>query len=83
MLPSVVPVAANDVTVEVSGSGRLIALGNGDPTDVESLQDSHQKLWHGKGLAVIRSDGTAGPITCKATVEGIPTAQLTLDAVEP
>ncbi|MFZ0428327.1 MAG: glycoside hydrolase family 2 TIM barrel-domain containing protein [Acidobacteriota bacterium] len=79
----VVPVAANDVTVEVSGSGRLIALGNGDPTDVESLQDSHQKLWHGTGLAVIRSDGTAGPITCKATVEGIPTAQLTLNAVEP
>lgn len=77
-----VPVAANEVTLEVSGAGTLIALGNGDPTDVESLEDSHHKLWHGEALAVIRSDGTAGSITCRATVEGLPPTEVTLNAVD-
>lgn len=78
-----VPVASNEVTIEVSGAGKLIALGNGDPTDVQSLKDGHHKLWHGNALAVIRSSGTPGAISCKATVEGLPPAELSLTAVEP
>lgn len=78
-----VPVAADEVTLEVSGAGELIALGNGDPTDVDSLQNDRHKLWHGRALAVIRSSGQPGSITCQAAAKGLKSAEITLNTVEP
>ncbi|MEJ2078694.1 MAG: glycoside hydrolase family 2 TIM barrel-domain containing protein [Acidobacteriota bacterium] len=78
-----VPIAANEITLSISGTGELIALGNGDPTDVDSLQNSRHKLWHGRALAVIRSTGQPGSIICQAAATGLKSAELTLNAVEP
>ncbi len=77
-----VPVSSDQITLNVSGAGTLIALGNGDPTDVDSLQDNRHKLWHGHALAVIRSAGESGAITCQATAQGLKSGEVTFHAVE-
>ena len=57
-----VPTSADEVSVEVSGPGHLIALGNADIKDEDSYYDSRHRLWNGRALAVIRSDRKAGDI---------------------
>ncbi len=69
-----IPIDASEVTVDISGPGRLAAFGTGDPTDVTSVQDSGQRLWHGRALAVIRSTGQPGTISLTAKAAGLPAA---------
>jgi beta-galactosidase len=77
-----IPVETSDVTVEVTGPGQLVALGSGDPTDVTSVQDSRQKLWQGRALAIIRSSGEAGAITVTAQTTGVPAGKCVITAVD-
>jgi len=77
-----IPVEASAVTVDVSGPGQLVAFGNGDPKDVTSVQDSQQKLWQGRALAIVRSSGKAGAITVTAKTAGAPTAKCVITAVD-
>jgi len=79
---NVVPIDTTEIRAEVSGPGELIAFGNGDPTDVGSVQDASQKLWRGRALAVIRSTGKPGTITVKAKAEGLAAGQVTVQALE-
>ena len=43
----VVPITDNEVTFRVSGEGRLIGVGNGDPTDHESDKGTSRKAFCG------------------------------------
>jgi len=70
-----IPIETRDVEVEVAGPGRLVAFGNGDPTDTRSVQDARQRLWRGRALAVIRSNGEAGTLTITARAATLPPAQ--------
>ncbi len=78
-----IPVEASAVTVEVSGPGQLVALGSGDPKDVTSVQDSQQRLWQGRALAIVRSSGKAGEITITAKSAGVPLARCVVKAMGP
>ena len=73
--------ANNRVRVKVQGAGRLVGLDNGDPTDYDSWQGDSRRLFSGKLLAMIASDGTAGPVTVTVTSQGLPAATLTLTAL--
>jgi len=73
-----VPVADDQVRVRVSGAGELIAFGNGDPTDAGSVKDADQGLWRGKALAIVRSNGRPGSVTCTAEARGLASARLVL-----
>ena len=75
---NLVPVQSAEASVQVSGPGQLIAFGNGDPTDVGSVQDSRQKLWHGRALAIIRSTGQPGTIGLTVTVAGLSVAKVSV-----
>lgn len=74
-----VPVADNRIDFTVEGCGFIAGTDNGDPTDHESLKKPSRKLFNGKALVVIQSDGQAGNIRLTATSPGLTpdTLQLT------
>ncbi len=65
-----VPTADNLVTFSVSGLGKLIGVGNGDPNCQESDKGSRRSLFNGLAQAVVQSSMTAGDIQVEAVARG-------------
>jgi beta-galactosidase len=76
----VVPITDNLVTFQVSGEGRLIGVGNGDPTNQESDKGTARKAFSGFCLALVQSMKTAGSITVEATSPGLARASVMVAA---
>ena len=77
----VVPITDNLVTFRVSGQGKLIGVGNGDPTDQESDKGSSRKAFSGLCMALVQSaqsNKTAGTITVEATSPSLASAKVTI-----
>ena len=69
------PMATNRLSLSVTGPGRLVAVGNGNPRAMESFTDpSAHSLFFGKAVAVIRREGP-GCITLAVSSEGLETAR--------
>ena len=75
-----VPITDNEVTFRVSGAGKLIGVGNGDPTDHASDKGSSRKAFSGFCMALIQSSKEAGDITVEATSRGLASAMVTIAA---
>jgi beta-galactosidase len=75
-----VPITDNDVTLKVSGEGKLIGVGNGDPTDQGSDKGASRKAFCGYCMAVVQSTKKGGSITVEATSSGLAPATITLPA---
>jgi beta-galactosidase len=75
-----VPTADNPIDLEISGAGRLIGVGNGDPSSHESDRASARKLFNGLALAIVQADRKPGDINVAARSPGLAPAQLTLRA---
>ncbi len=69
------------ILVEVQGAGRLIGLDNGDSTDYDSYKGRSRRLFNGKLLAMIRSDGEPGEILVRVSARGLKGAELTCRSV--
>ena len=76
----VVPVTDNAVTFRVSGNGKLIGVGNGDPTNHESDKGTSRKAFCGLCMGIVQSTKTAGDITVEATSPGLEPASVTVAA---
>jgi beta-galactosidase len=76
-----VPNAAQTVTFEVAGAGRLVAAGNADLTDGSPATASQAKLYQGRAVAVVRSAGGSGKITVRATAPGLTAGEVVLAVV--
>lgn len=74
------PFAANTVTFEVSGAGKLVAVGNGDQKSHTPLKGKSMETWQGKCLAVVRSTNKKGKITITARSGSLPVATAILTA---
>ena len=74
----VVPVADTELTFTVSGNGTLLAAGNSDIKDEDPYFDATHHTWHGRALAVVRSNGKKGKFTLAVSAQNLPTARLTL-----
>jgi beta-galactosidase len=75
-----VPITDNEVSFRVSGSGRLIGVGNGDPTDQESDKGTSRKAFSGLCMAIVQSTKAVGDITVEATSPGLASATVTIAA---
>jgi beta-galactosidase len=75
-----VPITDNLVTFRVSGVGRLIGVGNGDPTDHGSDKGTSRKAFSGLCMAIVQSTKTAGSITVEAISPGMAPASVTIAA---
>jgi len=63
-------------SVEVSGTGQLLALDNGNQEDMTPLTARQRKLHNGRALAIVQSGRQSGPIVVKVTAPGLPEAEL-------
>jgi beta-galactosidase len=76
----VVPITDNEVAFKVSGEGKLIGTGNGDPTNQEPDKSSSRKAFSGLCMALVQSLKTAGPVTVEASSPGLAPASVTIAA---
>lgn len=70
--------ARNRVTVSVSGGGRLIGTDNGDSTDSDSYKSGSRRLFSGKLLLMIGSNGNTESVHITVSCAGCPDAEMTL-----
>ena len=74
---SLVPRSNNRIQFSVSGPGEILAVDNGDPTDLESFQSPARRAFNGLCLVVIRSQrGTSGQIKLRAQSPGLRAAEI-------
>jgi beta-galactosidase len=75
------PTAGDKITFTISGRGKLIGVGNGDPNCQESDKESKRSLFNGLAQAIIQSTKVAGEIQILAVADGLGTpAKLVLTA---
>lgn len=77
---ALVPDASIPVAFSVSGAAELAAVGTANPKDVWSFRRPRPRTFHGVCLAIVRPTGVAGAITLRAQSEGLPAANITLQA---
>lgn len=68
---TVVPHGDALVAFEVTGPGRIIGVGNGDPTSLEPDQARQRKAFNGLCQAIVQSSGAPGSIRISATSAGL------------
>ena len=72
-----VPTAGNLVGFKVSGNGKLIGVGNGDPNCQESDKDPKRSLFNGLAQVIVQATKQPGEIHIEATKEGWEGSELT------
>lgn len=73
-----VPTATNSISFGVKGPGKILGVGNGDPSSHESDLEPHRSLFNGKALVIVQSTGGPGTIELSASGEGLKPAILSL-----
>jgi len=70
----VVPVAENLISFQITGAGRLIGVGNGDPSSHEADKASQRRAFNGLCVAIVQSTRQAGQLSVQATSPGLESA---------
>lgn len=73
-----VPTATGEVTFDVSGAARLIAVDNGNHISDELFAGNKRLLHNGTALCILRSEQTAGKVNVFVSVPGLKSAKKTL-----
>jgi len=76
------PVADNEVTFSISGPGKLIGVGNGDPTSHESDIGNVRRAFSGMCMAILQSTKKGGNITVEAGSPGLTPVRVTITTKE-
>ena len=76
---SLCPRADVSIKFDLDGPGEIVAVGNGDPTSVESFAARERKAFNGKCMVVVRTvKGEGGPMRLSAESEGLKGAAVEL-----
>ncbi len=75
-----VPIADNKITFQVSGPGKIIGVGNGDPSSHEADKGTVRRAFNGLCVAIVQSARQAGSIQVRATSPGLESASATIQA---
>jgi beta-galactosidase len=73
----VVPTAANLIGFKISGEGKLIGVGNGDPNCQESDKEPKRSLFSGLAQVIVQATKRPGEIHVEAAKEGWDGPELT------
>ena len=76
-----VATADNPLTFKVSGGGRLIGLGNGDPSCHEMDKSASRRAFNGLCMAIVQTSKSADEIRVEATSPGLQAAMVNLTSV--
>jgi len=74
-----VPTAAGEVTFDVRGAARLIAVDNGNHWSDDLFGGNKKALHNGFAMAILRSNRTAGAVTLEASAPGLRSAARTFE----
>ncbi len=74
------PIASNEVTFKVDGPGRLIGVGNGDPSSHEPDKADKRSAFNGLCVAIIQAMKQPGEIRVTASLEGLENASATIQS---
>jgi beta-galactosidase len=72
-----VPTAMNTIGFKISGEGRLLGVGNGDPNCQESDKEPKRSLFNGFAQVIVQSTRREGEIHIEAVKEGWDGPELT------
>ncbi len=75
------PLADNLIHFKITGEGRLIGVGSGNPFDHESHRGSEHKAFNGLALAIVQAIRKSGEITIEATSENLQSATIKIKSV--
>ena len=76
-----VPKSNNKIQFEVSGAGEIVAVDNGDATDLNSFQLNEYKAFNGLALVIVRSKkGVSGKIIIKARADGLKGSEVIIES---
>jgi len=75
---NICPRANNLINFSVEGEGTVKAVGNGDPTSLESFVKPFRKAFNGKCMVMVQSSKKAGEFILKAESEGLETNKITI-----
>ena len=76
----IVPTADTLVTFQVTGAGRVVGVGNGDPTSHEPDKAFYRHAFNGKCLVIVGAGDRAGDISLTAAASGLTGAGLSMKA---
>jgi beta-galactosidase len=76
---TLIPTAANEVTVSVTGAGNLVAFDNGAVADHTPFASPTRKLNAGRALAMLRGNGIRGTVRLTASAPGLKAAVAQID----
>lgn len=75
-----VPNASNLIHFEIEGPGKILGVGNGDPSSHEPDKASSRKLFNGLALVIIQATREPGTISFRARGEGLIEAAVSIEA---
>jgi beta-galactosidase len=80
-----VPTANNVIHFEVKGGGKLLGVGNGDPSCHESDLGPDRSLFNGLALGLVQASRESGSLTVTVSGQGLSSQSITLpvDATMP
>ncbi|MFO1478383.1 MAG: beta-galactosidase, partial [Verrucomicrobiota bacterium] len=73
-----VPVAGNRIHFKIEGAGKIIGVGNGDPSSHEADKAAERSVFNGLAQVIVQSTGKTGNIALTATAEGLKPATASL-----
>jgi len=76
----IMPVASNEVTFEITGAGKLIGVGNGDPSCHEPDKGNKRSAFNGLCMAFVQANKQAGEIRVAASASGLQSASTVIQA---
>ena len=77
-----VPIASDAITFDVSGSAKLLGVGNGDPSSHESDLGPTRRAFNGLCMAIVQAGDEAAPIRVRATAAGLEAATVEIASTE-
>ncbi|MBN1481609.1 DUF4982 domain-containing protein [candidate division KSB1 bacterium] len=77
---NIVPKADNLIQFEISGTGFIAGVDNGNPVSHEPFKANYRRTFNGLCLAVIQSSGEKGDISLSAVSEGLAAASINIEA---
>jgi beta-galactosidase len=78
----VVPVADNEIVFQLSGPGKVIGVGNGDPSSHEPDKAHKRRAFNGLCMAIVQSSKEPGEIRLEASSPGLEPATLAIASVK-
>src|SRR4029434_1798083 len=67
----IVPTSGDEIAFSISGPGRIIGVGNGDPSSHEPDRATKRGAFTGLCMALVQATAEAGTISIRASAEGL------------